>query len=49
MDNFDTEIQSDELIPAPYNMTSEEFAEFCKEYNEYLDKQESYKPENEYA
>lgn len=46
MDDFDTQIQCDESIPAPYNMTKEEYEEFCLEYNDYLDQQESgYKPE----
>jgi len=35
---------------ALYEMTPEEYAEFCKEYNEWLDKQEEgYEPEKEYA
>jgi len=49
MDNFDTEIQCDECIPALYEMTPEEYAEFCKEYNEWLDKHQGYRPEKEYA
>lgn len=49
MDDFDTQIQCDECIPAPYDMTPEEYAEFCKEYNEWLDQQKGYEPEKEYA
>lgn len=50
MDDFDTQIQCDELVPAPYNMTKEEYEEFCREYNEFLDQQEQgYRPEAEYA
>jgi hypothetical protein len=41
---FDTQIQSDELIPAPYNMTPEEYTEFQQEYNSYLDKETAERP-----
>lgn len=33
-----------------YGLTEEEYIEFCREYNEYLDKQDKhYTPEKEYA
>ena len=31
------DIQSDEMIPAQYEMTAEELAEFHKEYNDWTD------------
>lgn len=31
------DIQSDEFVPAQYEMTADELAEFQKEYNQYLD------------
>lgn len=34
------DIQSDEMIPAEYEMTKEELLEFQKEYNDWSNKQE---------
>jgi len=41
-------IQSDEFIPAHYEMTPEEYAEFQEEYNEWADEQDANLPEHWY-